>query len=127
MNFTPIEILSISFVVLGIFFMFLGSLGVVRLPDFYTRTHSASKTDTLGIMIVIVGLILFEGATINSIKLGFILLFVALANPIGSHALARAAMKTGLSPVLFKREQELSKDEQTDAADRSASETVRES
>lgn len=127
MNFTPIEILSISFVVLGIFFMFLGSLGVVRLPDFYTRTHSASKTDTLGIMIVIVGLILFEGATINSIKLGFILLFVALANPIGSHALARAAMKTGLSPVLFKREQELSKDEQTNAADRSASETVRES
>jgi multicomponent Na+:H+ antiporter subunit G len=126
MSLSPIELLSAILVLVGIFFMFVGSLGVVRLPDFYTRTHSASKTDTLGILLVMVGLIVFEGATINSIKLGFILLFVALANPIGSHALARAAMKTGLSPVLFKREQKLSKEAQIDAADRSASENVRE-
>ncbi len=121
-----ISFLSILFILIGIFFMFVGSLGVIRLPDFYSRTHAASKTDTLGILLVVFGLILFEGATINSIKLAFILVFIALANPIGSHALARAALKSGLQPVLFRREQSLSKDDQSDAAERSANDLIRE-
>jgi multicomponent Na+:H+ antiporter subunit G len=96
---------SLALIAAGVVFMFVGSLGVVRLPDFYARTHAASKTDTLGIMLVVGGLIVFEGFTLNSFKLLFVLLFVALANPIGSHALARAAMIGGLKPLLFRREQ----------------------
>lgn len=126
MTLSPSEIISILFIVLGIFFMFVGSLGVIRLPDFYSRTHAASKTDTLGILLVVVGMIVFEGASLNSVKLSFILIFIALANPIGSHALARAAIKTGLKPVLFRREQELTKQAQSNAAERSSSEIIRE-
>jgi multicomponent Na+:H+ antiporter subunit G len=104
-DFTVLEWISAAFIVLGIGFMLIGSVGVIRLPDFYSRTHAASKTDTLGILLVIVGLMILEGFTINMGKLAFVLIFVALANPIGSHALARAAMESGLKPLLFRKEE----------------------
>lgn len=91
--------LTIIFVVLGIFFLFIGSLGTVRLPDFYTRTHATSKSDTLGLMLIIIGLIIFEGFNIVSMKLFFVLVFILLANPIGAHALAKAAFDAGLKPM----------------------------
>lgn len=96
-------ILTIVFVIAGIFFLLVGSIGIVRLPGFYNRTHSTSKSDTLGLLLVITGLIIYEGWHLNSIKLFLILLFIALTNPIGSHALARAAYETGLKPW-FKEE-----------------------
>jgi len=92
------SVLTIIFVVLGIFFLLIGSVGTIRLPDFYSRTHATSKSDTLGMMLIIIGLIIFEGLTINSGKLFLVLLFILLANPIGAHALARAAYNSGLSP-----------------------------
>jgi len=99
-------IFSVIFVVLGIAFMLMGSIGIVRLPDFFTRSHAASKSDTLGIMFVISGLIIYEGFTQSSLKLLFIIIFIALSNPIGSHALARAALKKGLKPLLYNRSTE---------------------
>jgi multicomponent Na+:H+ antiporter subunit G len=93
------HILTIVFVVAGIFFLLIGSIGIIRLPDFYSRTHATSKSDTLGMILIIVGLIIFEGLNINSGKLFLILLFILLANPIGAHALARAAMNAGLKPL----------------------------
>lgn len=93
-------ILTILFVVAGIFFLLAGSIGVVRLPGFYSRTHATSKSDTLGLLLVITGLIIYEGWHLNSIKLFLILLFIALSNPIGSHAMARAAYETGIKPLL---------------------------
>jgi multicomponent Na+:H+ antiporter subunit G len=92
------SILTIICISAGIFFMFVGSVGVIRLPDFYSRTHAVSKSDTLGISLVIVGLIIFEGFTQSSLKLGLVLLFVALSNPIGTHALGRAAYHRGIKP-----------------------------
>lgn len=92
------NIASILFVVTGIIFMLVGSIGIVRLPDFYSRTHSVSKSDTLGIIFVIIGLVIFEGFTQSSFKLLLIVLFIALSNPVGTHALARAAYKKGLNP-----------------------------
>ena len=91
-------IISIILIVTGIIFMLMGSIGILRLPDFYSRTHAISKSDTLGIVFVIVGLIIYEGFTQSSFKLFLIILFVALSNPIGSHALGRAALKKGLKP-----------------------------
>lgn len=93
------SILTIIFVVAGVFFLLIGSIGIIRLPDFYSRTHATSKSDTLGMMLVIIGLIIFEGLTINSGKLFLILLFILLANPVGAHALARAAYHSGLKPL----------------------------
>lgn len=91
-------IFSILFITFGILFMLVGSIGILRLPDFYSRTHSISKSDTLGIMFVIFGLVIYEGFTQSSLKLILVVLFIALSNPIGTHALARAAMKKGISP-----------------------------
>ncbi|SMO37708.1 monovalent cation/H(+) antiporter subunit G [Gracilimonas mengyeensis] len=93
------SILSIICIVAGIFFLLIGSIGIIRLPDFYSRTHATSKSDTLGMMLVILGLMIFEGLTINTGKLFLILLFILLANPIGAHALARAALNAGLKPL----------------------------
>ncbi len=94
-------VFTVFFVIAGIFFLLVGSIGTVRLPDFYSRTHATSKSDTLGLLLIITGLIIYEGFHINSLKLLLILLFIALSNPIGSHALARAAYEAKLKP-LFK-------------------------
>jgi multicomponent Na+:H+ antiporter subunit G len=94
------SIIVIFFVSAGIFFMLIGSIGILRLPDFFSRTHSISKSDTLGIIFVVLGLIIYEGFTQSSMKLILVILFVALANPIGTHALARAALKKGLKPII---------------------------
>jgi multicomponent Na+:H+ antiporter subunit G len=96
---TEIQIgFSILFVTFGILFMLVGSIGIIRLPDFYSRTHATSKSDTLGIIFVILGLVIYEGFTQSSAKLILVVFFIALSNPIGTHALARAAMKKGLKP-----------------------------
>lgn len=100
------DILTILFLLLGSFFMFIGSIGVIRLPDFFTRSHATSKSDTLGIMLIIVGLICHEGMVLNSLKLMIIFVFIALANPVGSHALARAAFKFGIKPWFKKEEKD---------------------
>jgi multicomponent Na+:H+ antiporter subunit G len=100
-----INILTITLVIAGAFFMLVGSVGVIRLPDFYTRSHATSKSDTLGIMLVLGGLAIYEGFTITGIKLIIIVAFVGLANPVGAHALARAAFLLGVKPW-FKGEPE---------------------
>ncbi|MBS3944261.1 MAG: monovalent cation/H(+) antiporter subunit G [Melioribacter sp.] len=100
------DILTILFLLLGSFFMLIGSIGVIRLPDFFTRSHATSKSDTLGIMLIVVGLICYEGLELNSLKLMIIFVFIALANPVGSHALARAAFKFGIKPWFKKEEKD---------------------
>lgn len=99
------NILTIFFIVVGSFFMMIGSIGVIRLPDFFTRSHATSKSDTLGIMLIILGLMVYEGFCLNSLKLLIIFVFVAIANPVGAHALARAALSFGIKPW-FKKDKE---------------------
>ena len=94
---------TVLLIILGILVILMGSIGIVRLPDFYSRSHAASKSDTLGIMFVIGGLMVYEGFSQSSLKLLLIIVFIWLSNPIGSHALARAALKKGIKPVLYKR------------------------
>ena len=85
-------------IALGLAFMVITALGMMRLPDFYSRVHAVSKSETLGITLVLLGLILHEGATLVSLKIGLILVFVAVANPVGAHLLTRAALRTGQMP-----------------------------
>lgn len=87
-----------TFLVTGTLFAVIGSIGVTRLPDFYTRAHAASKPDTLGLVLSMLGLAILEGPTLNSLKMLLILLFVSLANPAATHALGRAALRSGLEP-----------------------------
>lgn len=95
-------VLGIAAVVGGAFFLLIGSIGLIRLPDFYSRNHATGKSDTLGIMLAVFGMILIEGMTLNSAKLFFIVVFVFLTNPAGTHALANAALQSGLKPWFRK-------------------------
>lgn len=82
----------------GFFFVAAGAVGIVRLPDFYTRLHAVGKNDTLGVAMMVLGLIVLEGLSRNSFKMLLIVVFIGLANPVTTHALGRAAWKTGLLP-----------------------------
>ena len=92
------DILAGTAVIGGAFFLLVGSIGLIRLPDFYSRNHATGKSDTLGVMLVIIGLMLIEGFSLNSAKLFFALIFVFLTSPTGTHALTNAAWNCGLKP-----------------------------
>ncbi len=85
-------------IVLGLVTMLIGSFGIIRLPDFFARTHAAGKVDTVGIIFLLAGLAIYEGVTLNGGKLVLIILFVGLTNPVAIHILARAALRFGLKP-----------------------------
>ncbi|MCK9230451.1 MAG: monovalent cation/H(+) antiporter subunit G [Syntrophales bacterium] len=91
-------ILAAACIIMGAFFLFVGSLGIIKFPDFYSRAHAVSVGDTLGIILVLGGLMIYEGFSLNSGKLFIAILFVAHATPTGSHAIARAAYRGGLKP-----------------------------
>jgi multicomponent Na+:H+ antiporter subunit G len=82
----------------GLFFILAAIVGVLRLPDFYTRLHAMGKSDTLGVALVLVALAMYEGPTLPSVKILLIILAIGLANPTVTHALGRAALKSGLTP-----------------------------
>ncbi|HBT47141.1 MAG TPA: cation:proton antiporter [Peptococcaceae bacterium] len=80
------------------FFLFVGAVGLLRLPDFYTRVHAAGKCDTLGMLLSLIGLMIYQGFNLVSLKILIIWAFILLANPTATHALSRAAWKVGLKP-----------------------------
>ena len=81
--------------VAGFFFIFAGAVGLLRLPDFYTRLHAMGKCDTLGVALLLGALALSEGFSFISAKILLIVVFVAVANPTATHALGRAARRAG--------------------------------
>lgn len=84
----------------GLFFMLAGAIGVLRLPDFYTRMHAAGMTDTLGAELVILGLMFQSGVSLMTLKLALIGLFLFLTSPTATHAVANAAYVAGVQPLL---------------------------
>ncbi len=89
----------------GSFFCLVGALGLIRMPDFYTRMHAASVTDTLGAGLILLGLMLHAGLSLVSVKLLILGLLIFFTSPAASHALARAAMLRGLNPLLANPEE----------------------
>jgi multicomponent Na+:H+ antiporter subunit G len=88
------EILGASITLLGTAFLFLGALGIVRMPDLYNRMQAGTKATTLGNMLTLFGIGILHPAWL--VKLALIALFVLFTNPISSHALARAAYRAGV-------------------------------
>ncbi len=84
--------------ILGTVLLLIGAVGLLRLPDFYCRTHAATKPDTFGLVLILLGLGVHDGLTPTTVKMLVIILFVFLANPTSSHALGRAAILGGLAP-----------------------------
>jgi multicomponent Na+:H+ antiporter subunit G len=86
--------------VAGGLFCIVSAVGLLRMPDFYTRMHAASVTETLGAGCILLGLVLQAGWTLVSLKLVVIGLLIFFTSPAATHALARAALGRGLEPLL---------------------------
>lgn len=91
-------IVAVVLVLSGVFFLTMGGVGLIRFPDFYTRMHAAGKCDTLGVLLVLVGLAVFEGPTLASVKILLIAVFMFLTSPTSTHAIARAALTHKVRP-----------------------------
>lgn len=96
------EMIAALLMGLGLIFLVGSMIGMLRLPDFYSRVHASGNSETLGTMLVFLGLAVYNGVSITSAKLLIILMFIFLGNPIGSHILTKAAYKTG-HPVWTKK------------------------
>ena len=104
-----LDIVSGCALVAGGFFCVVGGIGILRMPDFYTRMHATSVTETLGAALILLGLMLQAGFTLVAAKLAMIGLLIFFTSPTATHALARAAMIRGVEPVLARTEDEPSK------------------
>ena len=91
MNIACIVLLS-----LGVVFLLLGSIGILRFPDCYTRMHAAGKCDTLGSLLVVSGLAVYHGVSLESAKILLVAVFIFLTSPTSTHAIARAALRREL-------------------------------
>jgi multicomponent Na+:H+ antiporter subunit G len=95
-----IDIASGILIAAGSFFILVGAIGLLRLPDLYTRAHGTSIIDTVGAGFLILGLILQAGWSLVALKLLFLLAISFVTLPVVSHALARAALHENLQPRL---------------------------
>ena len=97
---TLIDILSWIALVAGAVFYVVGAIGIVRMPDVFTRVHAAGVSDTLGLGLLTIGMLLQAGLTLVAVKLLFIILIVWTTGAIATHALTRAALHDGVMPLL---------------------------
>jgi multicomponent Na+:H+ antiporter subunit G len=101
---TILSILAIILLSLGLFFFFAGTVGILRLPDFYSRLHAAGKCDSLAAVLIIIGIALYNlepfsfGALLVSAKLFLIAIFVFITSPTATHAITEAALVLGVKP-----------------------------
>ena len=95
------------FLAVGCFFITVAAIGVVRFPDFYTRIHPAGKGDTLGQAIVIMGLVIYEGFSLVTVKLVLLMGLIFLVNPTATHFMAKAAYLAGVKPLEGTKDMEI--------------------
>jgi multicomponent Na+:H+ antiporter subunit G len=93
-----LDIASWVLLVSGGLFVFIGGIGALRMPNFYTRIHAASLTDSMGSILILVGIMLQAGLSLATIKLLAILGFLLLTGPTATYALANAALLSGMKP-----------------------------
>jgi len=87
-----------AFMIAGLFFMLVAALGMVRLPDVYTRSHAAGLTDSVGALLLLTGLALYQGFSANLVRVLIVLVLLYLLNPVITHATVRAALRSGIKP-----------------------------
>ena len=111
-----LDLLTVGFLLFGLFFMSVGALGIVRMPDMYHRMHAATKGVTLGIVGMLIAgafaLIMQESASPFRIVtlIGLVILFQFVANPVGAHMLAKAGHLDGCPRCQLTLSDELEED-----------------
>lgn len=95
---TLLDLVSWLFLIAGSFFVVTGGVGLLRLPDVYSRMHAAGITDTLGVGLFVVGLAVQGGFTLVSVKLAIIFIFILFTSPTATYAVANAVLSGGFHP-----------------------------
>ncbi|MEM9625652.1 MAG: monovalent cation/H(+) antiporter subunit G [Pseudomonadota bacterium] len=95
-----LDIVTFVCLAAGVVSMLIGSYGLLKLPDMFARMHAAGMVDTLGLGLIMVGLIIQAGISLISFKLFLIIVFVLYTGPAVTHALAQAALSAGMKPML---------------------------
>lgn len=100
-----LDVIVIVLILLSIFFFTAGTIGFIRLPDFYSRMHATGKSDTLGVLLSCIGIAVYtlKGSLsladiLVSLKIIFIAVFWFLGGPTATHALLKSAFKAGILP-----------------------------
>lgn len=110
------DIASTILIAAGSFFIVTGAVGLIRMPDVYTRMHAASVIETLGAGLLLTGLMLVAGLSLVTVKLIFLLLLFIFTAPVAAHALAQAALHEDIEPQLSEdRRDRLEKERKGDA------------
>ncbi|MCH8040413.1 MAG: monovalent cation/H(+) antiporter subunit G [Nitrospirales bacterium] len=91
-------VLASVFIFLGLVFLLIAAIGMVRLPDVYTRSHAVGLTDTWGAFFMLLGLALYQGFSLNAVKILVVLILLLFLGTVISHATVRAALRSGLKP-----------------------------
>ncbi|WP_338906236.1 monovalent cation/H(+) antiporter subunit G [Salinibaculum marinum] len=84
--------------VVGLFFTAVAAIGLIRMPDVYTRAHATSKADTLGTVLTLAGVAVAFQAGVPRVKLLLLALFMLITSPTATHAITRAAYDQGIEP-----------------------------
>ncbi len=99
---TALDIISIITLIGGLFFLFVGTVGLLRFPDVYNRLHATTKCDTLGAGLLLLSLALQSSVAVG-VRLALLIVFILITNPTAAHVIARAAYKTGFKPFEGRR------------------------
>lgn len=97
-----VDILSWALILAGSFFTVTGAIGMIRMPDLFTRMHALSVIDTAGVGFLVLGMALQAGLSLVTLKLLFLLVLFFFAGPVITHALAQAALHEGIEPRLTR-------------------------
>ena len=84
---------------LGTAALIVGALGLVRLPNLFSRIHAVGMMDTAGVAFITLGMLIHEGFSLISVKLAVVGVFLFFTSPIATHAVAQVAHRSGFSPV----------------------------
>jgi len=97
----PIRIVIDLLLICGVFFAFAGTVGMLRMPDTFSRMQSSTNIATLGLLGILVAALVYSiyiGNTGLTVKIAVIAVFAIITNPVGSHAICRAAYRYGVRP-----------------------------
>lgn len=106
-----LDIISSLLLLAGVFFGLSGAVGLFKFPDFFTKVHAASVTDSIATILIVGGLILQTSFDLVTAKLVFIMLFLMITSPTASHALAKSARHGGLLTLAETQKQQQERSE----------------
>jgi len=94
------NIISLAFMISGTFFMLSGALGILRMPDFFTRIHPSGVIDSFGAPLILIGAAIHYGFSFVTLKIILLILLLLITNPTATHVLSQSALIGKLKPLI---------------------------